>query len=80
MTCPDCAYAASHPGSGIANARCLDCCVRVLQGLRPHGKRAQKARIEAWESMPGYVGTDLVLKTLASRAALAAMAPIKEKA
>ena len=79
MSCPDCQYAATHPDTGSANARCLDCCVRVMEGLRKYGRKAQDMRLEAWEQMPGYVGTELVLQALQSRAALRAIAPIKEK-
>lgn len=78
MTCSDCARAATRD-TGIADASCLDCCVRVLEGLRKYGRKAQETRLAAWEQMPGYVGTELVLQALQSRAALRAMAPIKER-
>ena len=79
MTCPDCARAATRD-TGIADATCLECCVRVMESLRKDGKKAQETRLEAWERIPGYVGTDLVLQALKSRAALRAMAPLKETA
>ncbi len=79
MTCPDCARAATRD-TGIADATCLNCCVRVLEGLRKYGRKAQETRLEAWERMPGYVGTELVMQALRSRAALRAMAPMKEGA
>lgn len=78
MSCPDCQYAATHPDTGIANVRCLDCCVRILEGLRKYGRQAQDMRLAAWEGMPGYVGTELVLNAIKGRAQLRAMAPIKE--
>ncbi len=77
MTCPDCARAETRD-TGIADATCLDCCVRVIEGMRKDGRKAQEARMQAWERIPGYVGTDMVKQALASRAALRAMAPIKE--
>lgn len=83
MSCPDCAHAATHPDAGIANVRCIDCCVRVLELMRRYGKHAKKAqdtRLEAWEQMPGYVGTELVLNAIKGRAQLRAMAPIREGA
>ncbi len=79
MTCPDCVRDATRD-TGIADATCLDCCVRVIEGLRKDGRKAQEARMQAWEGMPGYVGTELVLQTLKSRAQLRAMAPLKETA
>ena len=79
MSCPDCARAATRD-TGIADATCLDCCVRALESLRKYGRKAQEARMQAWERMPGYVGTDLVLQALKSRAALRAMAPMEEGA
>lgn len=46
MRCPDCARAATRD-TGIADASCLDCCVRVLEGLRKYGRKAQETRLEA---------------------------------
>ncbi len=74
MTCPDCTRAATHPGT--ANVACLDCCVRVIEGLRPH-RELQDRMFDAWQSMPGYVGTKAVVQALASRAQMRAMAPLE---
>ena len=76
MTCPDCSYAIAHPDTGIADATCLDCCVRVIEGLRPH-RELQDRMFDAWQSMPGYVGTKAVVQALQARAQMRAMAPLE---
>ena len=78
MTCPDCQYAVTHPDTGIHNVGCASCCSRMLENHRHAGRKAQDRLIAAWERCARYVGTDLVLQALQSRAALRAMAPIKE--
>ena len=79
MSCPDCARAATNPDCGIADATCLDCCVRVLESLRKHGRKAQETRLAAWERMPGFIGRDLVLNAMQARLQMKAMAPITEE-
>ncbi len=76
MSCPACERAALHPLSGSADASCLDCCVRVIEGLRPH-RELQDRMFDAWQSMPGYVGTKAVVQALQARAQMRAMAPLE---
>ena len=50
--CPQCARAAHRPHAGDYQARCLDCCARLVRSARPD-RRMASALLAAVARMPG---------------------------